>query len=207
MSIVSPQIRCHCLLSRPRYNTPICAPVCQTDTSDTLVTYAKSCLELHRPTAMRRRQLLAAFLAAASRVAAHPLCYDDTSPNPDKVMDFCPEQQAGACCSDLDEALFEAKFQQEAANITEACGVYLREVSRPRVVCILREDSRQRVRSGERQRSPHTRFFFETQQATTRGVSLLLGAKSESSDRRATGSHRTSEPSELLPTPGAREKL
>lgn len=121
---------------------------------------------------MRRRQLLAAFLAAASRVAAHPLCYDDTSPNPDKVMDFCPEQQDGACCSDLDEAIFEAKFQQEAANITEACGFYLREVSRPRVVIspgsnYLREDSRKECGavSGSGLRTP--RDVFETQQATT----------------------------------------
>lgn len=76
---------------------------------------------------MRQQAFLAAFLAAASRVAAHPLCYDDTPTNLDQVLNFCPEQQDGACCTDLDETEIEARFNA-AGVLSDECAGYYTEV-------------------------------------------------------------------------------
>ena len=70
---------------------------------------------------MRRCAFLAAFLATASRVAAHPLCYVDSRPTDlDEVLTFCPAPQAGACCTDVEEAAVEARFDA-AGPLTGDC--------------------------------------------------------------------------------------
>lgn len=70
---------------------------------------------------MHSYAFLAAFLATASRVVAHPLCYVDSKPTDvDEVMTFCPEAQAGACCTDLEEAEVEARFDA-AGPLTGDC--------------------------------------------------------------------------------------
>lgn len=79
---------------------------------------------------MRCLAIVAASLAA-SRVAGHPLCWDDTPPDLDQDVGFCPEQQAGTCCTDLDEVDLEAAFTA-AGDISTDCAIYLKEVSRLR---------------------------------------------------------------------------
>lgn len=60
---------------------------------------------------MRGLTFLAAALAAASRAAGHPICFVDTRP-PDleQKLNFCPPPQDGACCTDIEEAAVEARF-------------------------------------------------------------------------------------------------
>lgn len=70
---------------------------------------------------MHRYAVLAIFLATASRVYAHPLCYVDSKPTDfDEVLTFCPEAQSGACCTDLEEAAVEARFDA-AGPLTGDC--------------------------------------------------------------------------------------
>lgn len=41
-----------------------------------------------------------ALLGAVTLCASHPLCYvDDRPTDPDEILTFCPEAQAGACCT------------------------------------------------------------------------------------------------------------
>lgn len=71
---------------------------------------------------MRGCALVAVFLATAVRVAdGHPLCYVDERPTDyNQVLNFCPEAQAGACCTDLEEAEVEARFDA-AGPLTGDC--------------------------------------------------------------------------------------
>ena len=71
---------------------------------------------------MRRCALVAALVAiAASKVAAHPLCYVDSRPTDvNEELTFCPEPQAGACCTDIEEAAVEARFDA-AGPLTGDC--------------------------------------------------------------------------------------
>lgn len=76
---------------------------------------------------MRSHACLALFLAAASRVAGHPLCYDDTPTNLEMDLTFCPEQQDGACCTAMDEAELETRFL-EAGDLSTECSDYYTQV-------------------------------------------------------------------------------
>eukprot|EP00903_Cladosiphon_okamuranus_P008203 g7898.t1 len=76
---------------------------------------------------MRGCTFLAAFLAAATRVGGHPICTDDTPPVVDQVLEFCPAQQAGVCCTDLDEDALEIIFQ-DAGTISDECAGYYKQV-------------------------------------------------------------------------------
>eukprot|EP00903_Cladosiphon_okamuranus_P010393 g9831.t1 len=70
---------------------------------------------------------LALFLAAASRVAGHPLCYDDTPTNLEMELTFCDAQDDGACCNAVDEAEIETRFL-EAGDIGDDCAVFYKQV-------------------------------------------------------------------------------
>lgn len=86
---------------------------------------------------MRCGALLAAFLAAASRVVGHPLCWDDTPTDLNQVLTFCPAQQSGACCSDQDELELQAVFAEAGAINDETCEGLYKEVSiGSDVVCV-----------------------------------------------------------------------
>lgn len=78
---------------------------------------------------MYRSAFLAAFLAAASRrAAAHPLCYVGAKPtDADQVLTFCPEPQAGACCTEFEEAVVEARFDA-AGPLTDDCADLYKQV-------------------------------------------------------------------------------
>lgn len=76
---------------------------------------------------MRSHAVLAAFLAAASSVAGHPLCYDDTPTDLEQELNFCPAQQDGACCTDLDEAELETRLL-EAGDLGDECTAFYTEV-------------------------------------------------------------------------------
>ncbi|CAM9759383.1 unnamed protein product [Scytosiphon promiscuus] len=65
-----------------------------------------------------RAYVLLALLGAA---CSHPLCYVDDRPTDyDEVLTFCPEPQAGACCTDIEEAAVEALFN-DAGPLTGDC--------------------------------------------------------------------------------------
>ena len=76
---------------------------------------------------MRSKAFLVAFLAAA-RVGGQPLCYDHTPTNLDMDLTFCPEQQDGACCTDIDEAILQTRFA-EAGTLSSDCAGYYYEVT------------------------------------------------------------------------------
>lgn len=51
-------------------------------------------------------------LCCATRVRGHPQCYfDDRPPDPDEDLTFCRQEEDGACCSDMEEAMVEARFR------------------------------------------------------------------------------------------------
>lgn len=79
---------------------------------------------------MRGRALLAVSLVAAtSRVAGHPICYDDTPPDVDTGGGyFCPPQTSGTCCTDLDDMEIENTFLGIAGDISVECAGYFKEV-------------------------------------------------------------------------------
>lgn len=67
------------------------------------------------------------------KVAAHPLCYyEDRPTDPTQVMVFCPEQEEGACCTDLEEMaainVYKAPFP-EGTVPTDECAEYYRQVT------------------------------------------------------------------------------
>eukprot|EP00903_Cladosiphon_okamuranus_P006181 g6078.t1 len=71
---------------------------------------------------------LAAFLAAASRVAGHPICWVGTrSPDLEKTYDFCPAPQDGACCTDAEEAQVQARFEA-VGPLSDDCAEYYKQV-------------------------------------------------------------------------------
>lgn len=64
---------------------------------------------------------------------AHPLCYYDDKPtDPDQDLIFCPAQEEGACCNDLEETIsimwYQAAFP-EGSTATEECKDYYKQVS------------------------------------------------------------------------------
>lgn len=77
---------------------------------------------------MRTYALLAALLL--SKAAAHPLCYIDAKPTDyDEILTFCPEAQAGACCTDLEEAEVEARYDAvSTVALTGDCADLYKEV-------------------------------------------------------------------------------
>lgn len=80
---------------------------------------------------MRSSALLAAFLA--SRVAGHPLCWDDTPTDLTQTLSYCSNdlanQASGVCCTQQDEDEIEAIVI--GANIaTTECENLYKEVSR-----------------------------------------------------------------------------
>lgn len=80
---------------------------------------------------MRAYALLAALLAG--KIAAHPLCYIDDKPTDyDQVLTFCPEPQAGACCTDLEEAEVVARYNAvSSVPLTGNCADLYKEVKSP----------------------------------------------------------------------------
>lgn len=71
----------------------------------------------------------ASFVCLLGRqVLAHPTCfYDSRPPDPDEILEFCPESEDGACCNDAEEAAAIAVFQ-EAGELSDDCAVYYRQV-------------------------------------------------------------------------------
>ncbi len=84
---------------------------------------------------MRGYSFLAAFLTA-QRVLAHPLCYVDNRPTDyDEVLTFCPAEdqaQQGACCTDAEEAVVQARFEA-AGTLTDDCAALYKQVRDARV--------------------------------------------------------------------------
>lgn len=82
---------------------------------------------------MRAYVLLAALLAA--KIAAHPLCFIDDKPTDyEEVLTFCPEAQAGACCTDLEEAEVEARYDAvSTVPLTGECADLYKQVRTRRV--------------------------------------------------------------------------
>ncbi|CAB1106281.1 unnamed protein product [Ectocarpus sp. CCAP 1310/34] len=98
---------------------------------------------------MRAYACLAAL--AATKVAAHPLCYFDDRPTDyDQVLTFCDNSIAmsGACCTDEEEgqveANFDAAFAEGVVPSSECAALYkeaptrtvLRRLSLSRAVCL-----------------------------------------------------------------------
>lgn len=76
------------------------------------------------------------FLAClvVGRVASHPLCYVDDKPTDlDEHLDFCPEAQHGACCTDLEEASVRS-IVDEAHPLSDTCYDLYKQVGFFRVV-------------------------------------------------------------------------
>lgn len=62
------------------------------------------------------------------RTTGHPLCYvGDRPTDPGLVLEFCPQPQQGACCTDLEEAEVETIFNA-AGYITEGCAEFYKQV-------------------------------------------------------------------------------
>lgn len=67
------------------------------------------------------------------QAVAHPLCYyEDRPTDPTQVMVFCPEQEEGACCTDLEEMaainVYKVPFP-EGTVPTDECAEYYRQVT------------------------------------------------------------------------------
>lgn len=62
--------------------------------------------------------------------AAHPLCYYDAKPtDPDMVMIFCPPQEDGACCNELEEMASITLYNEAATTtLTDECAELYRQV-------------------------------------------------------------------------------
>lgn len=85
--------------------------------------------------------LVAALAAAASKVTGHPICFID-SRAPDLGLNsslvFCPAAQDGACCTDVEEAEVQARFEA-AGPLSEDCAdLYkqVREIGNQERACI-----------------------------------------------------------------------
>eukprot|EP00903_Cladosiphon_okamuranus_P006180 g6077.t1 len=77
---------------------------------------------------MRAYAFFAAVLAAASRVAGHPICWVGTrSPDPLEAYDFCPTPQDGGCCTDAEEAQVQARFEA-VGPLSDECAHYYKQV-------------------------------------------------------------------------------
>ncbi|CAM9548065.1 unnamed protein product [Ectocarpus sp. 6 AP-2014] len=60
--------------------------------------------------------------------ASHPLCYvDDRPTDPDEILEFCPEAQSGACCTDAEEALVQLRHEA-VGNLTGDCDDLYKQV-------------------------------------------------------------------------------
>lgn len=74
--------------------------------------------------------LVAALAAAASKVTGHPICFID-SRAPDLGLNsslvFCPAAQDGACCTDVEEAEVQARFEA-AGPLSEDCADLYKQV-------------------------------------------------------------------------------
>lgn len=78
---------------------------------------------------MRCGAFLAAFLASASKVTGHPLCWDATPTDLNQELTYCPEQPSGACCTAQDEADLQ-DVVAAAGDISTECEELYKEVSR-----------------------------------------------------------------------------
>ncbi|CAN0382047.1 unnamed protein product [Pylaiella littoralis] len=75
---------------------------------------------------MRACVALAALLAAASKVAGHPICFvDDKPPDVERSLTFCPEAQDGACCTELEELEVEIRFDAVGPLTGDCADLYL----------------------------------------------------------------------------------
>ncbi|CAM9894089.1 unnamed protein product [Pylaiella littoralis] len=78
---------------------------------------------------MRACTALAAFLVAALKVAAHPICFiDDRPPDVERQLTFCPAAQDGACCTELEEAEVEARYNIIGVTLSGDCAGLYKEV-------------------------------------------------------------------------------
>lgn len=83
-----------------------------------------------------------------STVEAHPLCFfDDRQTDPFEELTFCPEPQDGACCTDEEEAVVQAKFEA-AGSLTAECADFYRQVRKVACVSLFFTVSRKFVLSG-----------------------------------------------------------
>lgn len=73
---------------------------------------------------------LAVVSSVAWQASSHPLCYYDDKPtDPEMVLSFCPAQDDGACCNDLEEAAAESAYNLAGANpLTGDCATLYLEV-------------------------------------------------------------------------------
>lgn len=63
------------------------------------------------------------------RAAAHPLCYFDSRPtDPDEVLVFCPDQEDGACCNDVEEDEVISLFLAAGSLLSTECSDYYKQV-------------------------------------------------------------------------------
>ncbi|CAM9889122.1 unnamed protein product, partial [Ectocarpus sp. 4 AP-2014] len=67
-------------------------------------------------------------LGALTLCTSHPLCYvDDRPTDPDEILEFCPEAQSGACCTDAEEALVQLRHEA-VGNLTGDCDDLYKQV-------------------------------------------------------------------------------
>lgn len=72
--------------------------------------------------------LAASALQIAVNVDGHPLCWIGDRPTDyEEVLEFCPEQPEGACCTDDEELGVQALFEAAGA-ITGECADLYKEV-------------------------------------------------------------------------------
>jgi len=84
---------------------------------------------------MRGYVFLAAFLASASRVASHPLCYvDDRPTDTGRQHTFCPAAQDGACCNAAEEDEIQLRFEG-AGTLSDDCADLYKQVGRAASPC------------------------------------------------------------------------
>lgn len=110
------------------------SPFTYTHSHPTLTQYTIVAKKIYHsiPTKFKMRGLLvlgvAVLCTLGNRVRAHPLChYDARPPDPDMFLLFCPEQEDGACCNEIEEAEVITWYNEEVIT-TDACGEYFREV-------------------------------------------------------------------------------
>lgn len=67
------------------------------------------------------------------QAAAHPLCfYEGRATNTEIEMTFCPQQEEGACCNELEERFsFDLYHNASANELTGDCATYYKEVRDP----------------------------------------------------------------------------
>lgn len=83
----------------------------------------------------------AVFHSIVWQVNAHPLCYYDDKPtDPDQELLFCPEQNDGACCNDVEELAAITEYQRVNPNgtaLSSECAAFYRQVSSWRSASVL----------------------------------------------------------------------